>query len=114
MYPMNTHAILHETLNELCSDECNFVGTASTNDVIRFVISGTQPSDIAQHISGGGDSTFLEAIQLLAAVSVIAKNTLDIYKFYKDKSKADDLKEGEELNKLKAVIELVWKKAGDK
>lgn len=89
-------------------DECEFAGSANTTDIVRFVMSGTPPTEIAKNVAGGNDLNLIEAINILVAASVIAKNAIDVFKAMQKSGDADAAtkeKKEEAAVKLKQVVD---------
>lgn len=86
---MTESELIREVILECFPDECDVVGNANVDDIIRFTCQGTKPQEIAKGVSGGQDMPILEILQILAAATMIAKNCYELYKMLPSQTDAE-------------------------
>jgi hypothetical protein len=62
------------------SSLCEFVGPANAHDIVAQVLNGAPACEAARSTPGGNNMDFGHPIIILAALSTVIKNTLDIRK----------------------------------
>jgi hypothetical protein len=80
--------LITEILNEHWTDECEFVGEATTEKSVQAAIEGKTLEEAFGSAKGGANMDLGKAIEILIAAATFLKQAIEIYRMLTDELKA--------------------------